>query len=174
MRSGNEVWTIMKTEPCNGCGRMIIVHSVANLAVRCDPTPLGAQEVVRELGAGRQMWTPQDGRRLRAARPGDAELLREHRCTAAGALRSPSPVLGDPNRPKGRQAGTHSLAGPPTPSSAPRTAHSGARHAASPSSETRPRCSACGQPCTDGTYASVGVGELTVWAQHVETCGRTP
>lgn len=32
----------------------------------------------------------------------------------------------------------------------------------------QPCCDACGQPCADGTYASIQVGELTVWAQHVQ------
>jgi hypothetical protein len=37
----------------------------------------------------------------------------------------------------------------------------------SPGSATRPRCSACGKPCQDGTYASVALGDLVLWAEHV-------
>ena len=129
----------MKLEPCIGCGRMILTHSIANLTVKCDPSPLDGQGVAEELGAGRQIWTPEFGpgfipKKLRGARPGDAKILREHRCTAAGALRSPSPVPGASQLPKGREEPAQSLAGPSTPSSAPRTAPSSARRAVNPRS----------------------------------------
>lgn len=34
-----------------------------------------------------------------------------------------------------------------------------------------PRCSGCGKACADGTYASIGLGEIIVWAHHVDDCG---
>ncbi len=37
-----------------------------------------------------------------------------------------------------------------------------------------PRCDSCGQPCADGTYASIELGTLTLWAQHVQEGGCTP
>lgn len=161
----------MKLEPCIGCGRMVLIHSIANLTVKCEPTPLDGQGVAQEIGAGRQIWTPEFGpglipKGLRGARPGDAKLLREHRCAAVSRPGTPSAV---PAPPKAAPRPAQRRVAPSTPSSGPSTDHSGARRAASPRSET-PVCSACSQPCQDGTYASIEVGELLVWAQHVEEC----
>lgn len=161
----------MKLEPCPGCGRAVLIHSVANLTVKCEPTPLDGQGIAQELGAGRQIWTPEFGpglipKRLRPAQPGDSKLLREHRCVSVSGA-NPAPSV--PAPPKAPQSPSGGRVAPSTRSSGPSTDHSGARRAASPRSET-PVCSACSQPCQDGTYASIEVGELLVWAQHVEEC----
>ena len=168
----------MKLEPCIGCGRMILTHSIANLTVKCDPSPLDGQGVAEELGAGRQIWTPEFGpgfipKKLRGARPGDAKILREHRCTAAGALRSPSPVPGASQLPKGREEPAQSLAGPSTPSSAPRTAPPSARRAANPRSELTHDCSFCGYPIDAAdveTYALIQLGATVIDAFHTSGC----
>jgi hypothetical protein len=163
---------------------MILTHSVANLTVKCEPTPLDGQGVAQELGAGRQIWTPEFGpglipKRLRPAQPGDAKLLREHRCAAAGALSTPPPL---PAPPKAAPRPAESRVAPRTPSSARPTAHSGAQRAATPRSEGRttpPRsepCDVCRKPVAlDGSeqYIAIELGATVVWAVH-GTCGRQP
>lgn len=164
----------MKLEPCIGCGRMVLTHSVANLTVKCEPTPLDGQGVAQELGAGRQIWTPEFGpglipKRLRAARPGDTKLLREHRCTAAGALSTPSPVPGASQSPKGRETGVQSFAAPSTPSSARPTVPSGVPAAASRTSD----CSLCGHPIELAdveNYVMIELGATVIDAFHVGGC----
>lgn len=159
----------MELKPCPGCGRMMLTQKIANLTVRCEPTPLDGQGVAQELGAGRQLWTPEFGpglipRRLKAARPGDGKLLREHRCpvNAQEALSRPRTTQGGetvpPKAPRPPVARSR-------PSSGPLTVHSGVRGAGSPRSN--PTCDRCGKPCADGTYASIEVGQLPVWAEHV-------
>lgn len=143
--------------------------------------PDGSLKPVRERGA---------------ARCRTEHLVAEHSCGApAASVRAFSerkaPEVAEV--PKGRPAGVQ------TPSWAPQTESSGARSAEQPPSEpltaplaashpvpgTRaprgsgrpgdgrtglPVCSACSTPCADGTYASIQVGELYVWAQHLEAC----
>lgn len=31
-----------------------------------------------------------------------------------------------------------------------------------------PKCSGCGRPCADGTYSAIHLGELLVWAEHLD------
>lgn len=169
----------MKLEPCIGCGRMVLTHKIANLTVKCDPTPLDGQGVAQELGAGRQIWSPSlDGRSLKGARPGDAKLLREHSCTAAGALRTPPPVPGAASSPKGRETGTQPLAAPSTPSSARPTAHSGAPAAVPRRFDFQEMrlvhpCSLCGHPIDAAdveTYALIELGATVIDAFHTSGC----
>jgi hypothetical protein len=164
----------MTLEPCIGCGRMVLTHKIANLTVKCDPSPLDGQGVAQELGAGRQIWSPSlDGRSLKGARPGDAKLLREHSCTAAGALRTPPPVPGAASAPKGRETGTQPLVVPSTPSSAPWTAPSGAPAAVSPRSDLTHPCSLCGHPIDAAdveTYALIELGATVIDAFHTSGC----
>jgi hypothetical protein len=171
---------MIKVENCPACGRMILSMAVANLAVRVDPSMLEADDAVRLLLDGRALWRVMHlgGRpyRLTGASPAVLGALRgepgerphvvvEHRCsvTAQAALsrpRTPTPgpsVQPTPQRPS---------AGQQTPSSGLQTAPSSA-----PSAEphrSSPTCDACRKPCdVPGSYASIEIGRLTVWAQHV-------
>lgn len=154
-------------KPCRGCGRPLIHHSVANLAVRLEPTPLDLNGIMGELAASRSLWMV-DGGKVRPARPGEAGPLREHRCSVKAAdaplePSQPSPPPGVPANPPVR---------PRTPSrrsSGQRTTPPGVLYAGSRVSDIGegPVCDSCSTPMADGTYASIEVGELTVWAQHV-------
>lgn len=167
----------MQLKPCPGCGRMVLIHSIANLTVKCEPTPLDGQGVAQELGAGRQIWTPEFGpglipKRLRPAQPGDSKLLREHRCAAVSRPGTPSAV---PAPPKAAPRPAQRRVAPSTPSSAPRTAPSGAPVAVSHRSETRSHpCDGCGKPVElDGAvdYMALELGATVMWAIH-DGCGR--
>lgn len=129
-------------------------------------------------------------------------LTREHPCAAVSRPLTPSPASGTGGPGKAPQAGVQSLraepggigaprlslAGRTTPSPDRSTEPSGARSADRPRSDRspgkgsvrpsdgiagRPRCSACGEPCADGTYASVALGDLVLWAEHVDRCRPT-
>lgn len=164
----------MTLAPCPGCGRMVLIHSIANLTVKCDPTPLAdVGEIVRLLTSPNppSLWMVernQQGQptRLRGARPGEPGPVREHRCTAAGALSSPSPVSAPP---KAAPRPAESRVAPRTPSSARPTAPSGARGAVSRTSE----CSLCGHPIRLAdveTYAMIELGAAVIDAFHVGGC----
>jgi hypothetical protein len=100
-------------------------------------------------------------------------LVRQHPCTAVSRP-IPAPVTNPAGGPgKAPQTGVQSLAGRTTPSPDRSTEPSGARSAAqrrSDGSAVRPRCSACGKVCEDGTYASVALGDVVLWAEHVTHC----
>lgn len=166
----------MKLEPCTGCGRMILTQPIANLTVKCDPTPLNGQQAVDYLlQGGRTLWMV-DAQRLRRARPGEPGPVREHRCpvNAQEALyrpRStrpgPSPQL-TPQRPS---------AGQQTPSSGPSAAPSSAKPAGSrvsdPLAHGHLDCSTCGQPINlrdIETYALIELGATVIDAFHVGGC----
>lgn len=168
-------------EMCTGCGRPILVHKIANLTVKCEPTPLtDVGDIVKLLTSPNppSLWMVernQQGQpvRLRGARRGERGPVPEHRCTRVSGSQGPPSVLGGPDAPKGRETGVQGVAAPSTPSSAPWTARSSAPSAVSHRSEG-PRCDRCSKPCADGTYASIALGELTVWAQHVREDVCTP
>lgn len=160
-------------KPCPGCGRACLTQQIANLTVKCDPTPLDGQGVAVELMAGRQLWTPMFGPglipdRLKAASPGDAKLLREHACTVKAATAVLAPVqpaggTGGPARsPKARVA-------PSRPSSGVSTEASGVPDAVSPHTD-HPNCDSCGRPCLPGTYWGFQHGTKWIYAQHGEDC----
>ena len=160
----------MTLEPCAGCGRHVLIQKIANLTVKCDPTPLtDVGEIVRLLTSPNPpgMWMVDSGK-LRPARPGELGPVREHRCTvnaqeALSRLRTPSKVSTPQPTPHEPSAGQQ------TPFSGPSAANSSAR-SAGPARSDGPRCSACSKPCADGTYASIEVGELVIWAQHLTDC----
>lgn len=158
----------MKLEPCVGCGRMILSQSIANLTVKCDPTPLtDVGEIVGLLTSPNppSLWMVENGR-LRGARPGEPGPVREHRCvTVSGA--NPAPSV--PAPPKAAPRPAESRVAPRTPSSVRPTAHSGAPAAAIPRSEP---CDRCRKPVIlDGPelYVSFELGATVVYAAH-ETC----
>lgn len=167
----------MKTEPCAGCGRILVVQPVLNLVVKCDPVPLSdVGEIVRLLTSPNPpgLWMVERNEqghpvRLRGARPGELGPLAEHRCpvNAQEAISRPA----TPSVVPGARPTPHEpSAGQQTPSSGPRTAHSSARSAGPRTSN--PVCNACARPMADGTYASVSVGEILVWAEHLTDCER--
>lgn len=169
-------------EMCKGCGRPVLVHRIANLVVKCEPVALDGSGAVAEIMAGGSLWMVErnlQGQpvRLRGARPGEPGPVPEHRClNAQEALsrpRTPSVVPSPQPTPQRPPAGRTA------PSSGPSAAPSSVRTAASPAFKidwskvgepSGPRCDGCSQPCADGTYASIALGELTVWAHHVNSC----
>lgn len=186
----------MKIEPCVGCGRMILTERMAGLTIKCDPTPLtDVGDIVRLLTHPNppSLWVVEKNQqgqpvRLRGARPGELGPVPEHRCQErfSGSL----PASPGGRRPESPVTPPKALQGPPaapsTPSSAPRRERSSAQPVGSALSERLNRvgegpvcpaergpavlCDGCSQPCADGTYASVQLGELTIWAQHVTEC----
>lgn len=157
----------MKLEPCRDCGRMILQDG----PTRCDPSPLDGQGVATEVMSGRKIWTPTFGpglipQSLRPASPGDTKLLREHDCAPVSRPATPPEAPAPPKALPGPAEPRVALS---TPSSARQTERSSASSAGTRTSE--PVCDGCGQPCTQGTYASIEVGSLIVWAEHVSGCG---
>lgn len=162
----------MKIEPCLGCGRGVLIHKIANLAVKCDPSPLDGVGVAREIVAGRSLWTPVFGpglipKELKPGRPGDTKLLAEHRCTRVSGASAPAtpsrPVVAPQASPTLSEAESV-LGGPARPGDASTAPFSSSRR-------TNPCCDGCSEPMADGTYASIELGSLVVWAQHVTECG---
>lgn len=172
---------MINVEPCRGCGRTLFTHRVANLVVRLEIEPLDGPAAYRAIIDGRELWRatatglspakPDTLTALATAEPGERpHIVQTHRCTAAGAPARP------PVAPKVQPTPPGPPAGQQTPFSGPQATHSSAPSAANRRSEPagaatpEPCCDGCGQPCADGTYTSVAVGDLIVWAQHVDTC----
>lgn len=170
---------MIKVEPCRGCGRILMIHPVANLTVRLESEPLDAQGAATALVAGRNLWRvtatsakgvrPAELSALRTAEPGERPyVVQEHRCTAAGAPHTPSPVLGDPSLPKGPEAGVQSLSpvGLSIPSSEPSPEDSSA-----PAADRLPTevCSVCRKPLDPsdaGNYVALQLGATVVDSFH--------
>lgn len=174
---------------CPKCHGRILRQKVGGIETKASLTP-----VTNPVGdTGRVYRVTFDGsgrpRSLRPAYPtelvafvtgpvGDRPyLVREHPCAAVSRpIQAPGTnPAGGPG--KGPQTGVQSLAGRTTPSPDHSTEPSGARSAVQRRSEAavrpsadQPRCSGCGEPCEDGTYASVALGDLTLWAEHVTGC----
>lgn len=173
---------MINTEPCRGCGRPLIIHGIANLVVRLEVEPLDAPKATQALLAGRNLWritaTSVNGARpaelTALAQRGNTEgpyITQEHRCTAAGASRSPSVGKETRTVPKAAQEAVQSLAVSSTPSSARPAANSGARSAGSRPSE--PPCSFCGRAIRlddTETYALIEVGAVLIDAFHTGEC----
>lgn len=167
---------MIQIEPCRGCGRTLGIHKIANLTVRLEIEPLDAGQATQALLGGRNLWRVTQTS-VSGVRPAELTALaqrgvtegphvcQEHRCVAVSRPDGSTPVPEANPTPKARQSPPVDVS---TLSSARSTARSSARPAVSRGS--RPVCDGCGEPCADGTYASISLGELTVWAQHVETC----
>ena len=167
---------------CPSCSTPVYRLKVGGLETTADMTALDSPAAVGEVISGRRLYRivftggrplamyPADNlvlSKLATAEPGDRPfVVAGHPCTAVSrpftAPVDPEAGSGPKDRP----------AGPQTPSRVPQTDPSGVPSAETPRSDG-PRCSGCGQPCADGTYASVAVGELTVWAAHVLECPGT-
>lgn len=169
---------MIKVEPCKGCGGVILVDDFMGLRIRCEAAPVDAQTAGSALLAGQSLYRVHylGGRPssfgsastavLGALRSEPSErpmVVVQHRCKAeaTGApLRASEPVHvpEEPKCPKGRE-----------------NAAQGAARGRSVEPVTRrrsnePVCDGCGQPCADGTYASIALGDLIEWAHHVDSC----
>ena len=178
---------MIKVEPCKGCGGVLLVDDFMGVRLRCEVTPLDAQTagaaLLAEQGLHRVTYLGGRPSSFGAATPAVLGALRldpgerpvvvvTHRCAteAVQAHQRASRSRGEGRTPKAplRPSGTPSVA-VVTPSSVPSTTPSGARTAENRPSE--PRCSGCGEPCKDGTYAAIELGDILVWAAHVDSCG---
>lgn len=174
---------------CPSCGLPVHRVKVGGLETTADLAALGPAEAVAARIAGRQLYRIifVGGRPL-SMRLADNRVLAKladappeerphvvagHPCKAVSRPLTPSPGSGAGGPGKGPQTGAQGFAPLSTPSPAPDAPAASAPTAAQRPSDGRtdgPRCSGCGKPCADGTYASVAVGELLAWAQHVESC----
>ncbi len=168
---------------CPSCSTPVYRVKVGGIEYTANLAALDAQQAVAEVIAGRRLYRltfvggnpvslrPADNRMLAALNRGPDErptVVSQHPCTAVSRPLTPGTASGSTSAPKGRETG---VVDPATPSPARPTERSGARSAERPPSDAV-RCSECGQPCEDGTYASIALGELTLWAAHFDTCPR--
>ena len=164
---------------CPACSSRIHRMEVCGLEMKGNLIPLDAQQAMGEVIAGRRLYRitfaggapltmrPADNlvlAKLATAEPGERPyVVAEHPCAAV-------------SRPLGVPAGGTPAENPPVPPAgrtAPYSGPQGVDGAASGAGTRRsdgPRCSGCGQPCADGTYASVTLGDVVMWAQHVAEC----
>lgn len=174
---------MIKAERCRGCGELILVDSMAGLTLRADSVPLEADAATQALLAGRELYrvTSPSTHGLQAAgslgmatpavlaalrtEPGERPtVVQQHRCTATGAPRRPSPVpSAQPTPPRPPAGRTTRFSGP---SAAPSSVRS-----AEPRRSDTPRCDDCGLIMNEGDYVSVQLGEIYIWAQHIANCG---
>lgn len=172
---------IAKLAQCLRCKGVIYRADEVGLVWTADLNTLDAQTALQALMGGKQVYVV-DAQTLRTARPEDLSRLREanppmvvasHPCPAGA-----SKVLEAAPEGQGEGQGPKEPARLPShPSSGPSTEPPGARTAVKPRSEragsrlrAHPTCDGCGKPCADGTYASIELGDLLVWAHHVENC----
>lgn len=169
---------IAKLAQCLRCKGVIYRADEVGLVWTADLNTLDAQTALQALMGGRQVYVV-DAQKLRTARPADLSRLREpnppmvvasHPCPAGAskvleAAVTPPEGVGEGRGPK---EPARPSAVPSRRPLGPSTEPSGARTAVKPRSE--PTCDGCGKPCADGTYASVELGDLLVWAHHVEDC----
>lgn len=171
---------IAKLAQCLRCKGVIYRADEVGLVWTADLNTLDAQTALHALLDGRQVYVVlQPGNILTTARPEDLSRLREanppmvvasHPCPAGASkvleARLPAPEgEGEGGAPK---EPARPSAVPSRPSSGPSTEPSGAQTAVKHRSD--PVCDGCGKPCADGTYASIELGDLLVWAHHVENC----
>lgn len=170
---------------CPACSTPVYRWKAGGIEYTADLSVVDAQQAASAASAGRRLYRiAYTGGRPTAARPADPRTLTAlvtappaerpavvpaHGCRAvtkplSASLPAPQPAPGPGVRtdPPGPSAGHQ------TPFSGPQTEHSGARTAASRRSEPAPRCNRCARPCSDGTYAAIQVGDLYVWAEHVQ------
>ena len=175
---------------------MIYLAEEVGLRWTADLEPLDAQAAVQALMVGREVYrVTQPGPRLSTAKPDVLKALRErgtaegpvvvasHPCPT-GAAKAFKPVLpasqedggtGAPKAPaRPSEARTAPISGQPTGSSSVPSAASHRSRVPRTVADgyARPVCDGCGQPCNDGTYASIALGDLIQWAHHVDECGK--
>lgn len=172
---------IAKLATCLRCARVIYRADEVGLVWTADLEPLDAQTALHALVDGKQVYTvAHPGPVLATARPEALARLREglpvtvvasHPCPAGASkvLEAVLPAPESEGEGQGPKEPARPLEEPSRPSSEPSTEPSGARTAATRRSE--PKCDGCGKPCPAGTYASIELGDLLVWAHHTEDCG---
>jgi hypothetical protein len=178
---------------CPRCGDRVLRQKVGGIETKASLTPI--TNPMGDTGRVYRVLFDDSGRprTFRPAYPtelvsfvtapvGDKPyLVRQHPCTAVSRPLTPSPASGTTGPKAGPETGVQSLAGRTTPSperstDSPAATAAGTRASRrpekapvrpSPGLASLPRCSACGKPCEDGTYASVALGDLVLWAEHV-------
>lgn len=181
---------MIKMEPCKGCGALVLMGELhPGVTLKVEPARINAQTLgatllggqtdecwtIRHDPAGRMVgFTPADFATVGALNgPTPPHAVRRHSCPKAlsgdltASQRSEAPrVL--PTAPEPPAARTIPSVGPSTDSGS-------ARRAETPASDPYaqgggPRCAECSKPCADGTYAAIELGELLVYAAHVDQC----
>ncbi len=169
---------------CPACSTPVYRWRVGGLEYTADLTVVDAQQAAAAVQSGRRLYRLlYAGGRPMSARPADMLVITKlvtappeerpavipaHPCTAVTRpLPAPQPAAGpgapaDPPVPP---------AGRTTPSRGPQAVSSGATGADRLRSDRRrPSCNRCSRPMADGTYASIEVGDLLVWAEHLTDC----
>lgn len=176
---------MIKVEPCKGCGKWIFKVDLMGVTIKAEPTPLDAQAAVAALSARLELWAVRHdstGRPLSLMKPTPGHLaalnaptrpvvVAQHRCPNPSApARGPEKAAKGSEvaeAPKGRPAATETASwGRSGPGRAP---SAGRRRTEDPLREA-PKCSNCAHPMADGTYAAIEVGDLVMWAAHVDAC----
>lgn len=164
----------LRTGTCSKCRGLVLLGETNGTKVAVDLTPVDAQEAVRAVLGGRQVYRlrigasgPQSLTVHRGTLPQDGTpILADHPCgSTAGykAVRTPE-VTSDPKE---------APAAPRTPSPAPVTDSPapGARTAVRPRTEHLPACGLCGVRLTpEVPYVAAQLGATYVWAEHSEAC----
>lgn len=170
-------------QPCTGCGRLILLHRIANLVVKADPAPLIDVGDILKLIAGPNppsLWAVEydkAGRpnRLRGARPGEKPVVPEHRCVRVGGQASP-PVA--PSRPAAPAQTAPELSeaesvvgGPARPGDASSAPFDPSRRSHPCPAERGPAvlCDNCERPVILGgpeEYVAIELGATVMWAAH--------
>ncbi|QMP84447.1 hypothetical protein HUN42_00070 [Streptomyces phage Dagobah] len=172
----------LKLAQCPRCSTPVHRWKVGGIEYTADLTALDGPGATAAVLGGRKLYRITAVGPVRNIRPaytkelaalGGAEpptIVGGHPCTAlTRPLAAPQQSGGatPPGKAPGPAAGR--TAPSPVPSSrTSRTARTADRR------RTDPVCDQCGQPCADGTYASIALGDLVVWAQHVTgECAET-
>lgn len=179
----------MKIQPgqCKRCKAVIYLVREAGITWTADMTPLDDQSLIAALVGGQEIYLlaldgkqfgPAPSQKLKEFLSGGRTLLASHPCptAVAGALLSaiqkaerdvvpgkgPRPSVPPKNRFSGQP---RSLGTVPTADRSPSEAPFDFQKM-----KLKPVCDGCSQPMDDGTYASVELGDILVWAQHVDAC----
>jgi len=162
-------------QPCAGCGRLILLHRIANLTVKADPAPLTDVGDILKLIAGPNppsLWAVEydkAGRpnRLRGARPGETPVVPEHRCLRVGGQGKPT-LSAPPSRSVVAPQASPELSEAESVVGGP--ARPGDASAAPFDRPLRPHpCDTCSEPVVLGgpeEYAAIELGATVIWAQH--------
>lgn len=165
---------IVKMATCTRCRQLIWMGEEVGLRWTADLQPLDAQEALSVVVGGRDVYRlTQPGPDLKAARP---DVLTQLRTAEPGerpvvVASHPCPSGAARSLPKAEVAPEAD----PCPKVPEKPAQGAARGRPAPRATSRrtekPKCDGCGQPCADGTYASIALGDIVQWAHHVDTCG---
>lgn len=176
----------LKLAQCPRCSTPVHRWKVGGIEYTADLTALDGPGATAAVLAGRKLYRIgyDNGRQtVRPAwtkeladigTPGGPTIVGGHPCTAVtrpllagngSDRRLAAPQQSGGTTPQGKAPGPAAGRTAPSPDRSPRG--SGAPTAVRRRTEA-PRCDQCGRPCADGTYASIALGDLVVWAQHVQ------